>query len=102
MSNQDTSVENGSAARGTGSFGARVRTVSVLLVASFLVGAVLTLAGISPIELWEGLARGVYELAERFLDTGWSTVRTALLYIAVGAIIVVPVWAVVKLFSLRK
>ncbi|WP_306250629.1 DUF6460 domain-containing protein [Parvularcula sp. IMCC14364] len=94
--------DNGPATRGTGSFGARLRTVSVLLVASFLVGAVLTLAGISPIELWESLARGIYELAERFLDTGWSTVRTALIYIAVGAVIVVPVWAVVKLFSLRK
>lgn len=90
------------APRGTGGIGMKLRTIALLVTASFLVGAVLTLAGISPIELWEGLARGVYELAERFLDTGWATVRTALIYIGVGAIIVVPVWGVIKLFSLRR
>ncbi len=104
MANENTSgLEKGQAPEpARGGIGVTIRTVFLLLTASFLVGAVLTLAGISPLELWEGLARGVYQLAERFLETGWSTVRTALIYIAVGAIVVVPVWLVIKLFSMRR
>lgn len=104
MVNENSSGSDASPASGParGGLAARIRTVFLLLTASFLVGAVLTLAGISPLDLWEGLAKGVYQLAERFLATGWSTVRTALIYVAVGAIVVVPVWLLIKVFSFKR
>ncbi len=94
--------KGGQVATGGAGWGRHIRTIFILATASFLVGAVLTFAGISPIELWENLARGVFNLAQGFLESGWEYVRTALIYIAVGAIVVVPVWFVLRIFGSRK
>ena len=100
MTNENTTPPVGPG-RATG-WGGRLRTITLLVVASFLVGAVLTLANISPLQLWESVARGIYNLVEAFLDTGWETIKTGLVYVVAGAIIVLPIWAIVKLFSLRR
>ena len=79
-----------------------LRTVLVLTVFSFLVGAVLTILGLHPLDFWKGLGEGVKAFVEGILDLGWGAVSTVLTYIIFGAMIVVPVWGVAKLFSLRK
>lgn len=79
-----------------------LRTIMVLTVFSFLVGAVLTILGLHPLDFWKGLGEGVKAFVEGILDLGWGAVSTILTYIIFGAMIVVPIWGVAKLFSLRK
>lgn len=75
-------------------------TIIQLTVASLLVGAVLAMIGLSPIDFWTGLADTVRHFVEGILNLGWSTVSTVITYIILGAMIVIPVWGVAKLLSL--
>ncbi|HFA59429.1 MAG TPA: hypothetical protein ENJ83_01925 [Rhodospirillales bacterium] len=74
-------------------------TVLKLLIASFLVGLVLALFDVTPREVlaW---ARGLLrELASDF----WGWVNWALSYVLIGAVVVVPIWAISYLFkALRR
>ena len=79
-----------------------VRTVIKLAVASLLVGGVLAFLGVSPIGFW----RSVFESFANILSfVGDSAVEIAVnlaTYLFFGALIVVPVWAVVRLLSNRR
>lgn len=90
------------ASRRSSGLGEKLRTVFLLTFISFLVGAVLVISGISPIDLWKQIGNGIYNLFETIINTGWDTISTILLYIAVGAVVVVPIWAVIKLLKMRR
>ncbi len=73
-------------------------TVFKLLLASFLVGLVLAFFDVTPREVlaWAGnLAR---EIAADF----WGWVSWALSYVLIGAVVVVPVWAVFYFLRLLR
>jgi hypothetical protein len=68
-----------------------------LLFASMLVGALLVWLDISPFEIFANLRR----LVDYVWSLGFDAVREIGRYIAAGAIIVVPIWLILRLLSFR-
>jgi hypothetical protein len=66
-----------------------------LVFLSILVGAFLSLFGLTPPDIF----RGVKALIDRVLDLGFGAVREILRYLVYGAIIVVPIWLLLRLFG---
>lgn len=69
-----------------------------LLFASILVGALMALLGLDPQRL---VMRIVY-LFEDLIDLGWGGVERVLRWALYGAVIVVPLWLLSRLFSSRR
>ena len=68
-----------------------------LLFASMLVGALLVWLDISPFQIFDNLRR----LVDYVWSLGFDAVREIGRYVAAGAIIVVPVWLILRLMSFR-
>ena len=68
-----------------------------LLFASMLVGALLVWLDISPFEIFVNLRR----LVDYVWSLGFDAVREIGRYVAAGAIIVVPIWLILRLMSFR-
>jgi hypothetical protein len=68
-----------------------------LLFASMLVGALLVWLDISPFEIFANLRR----LVDYVWSLGFDAVREIGRYVAAGAIIVVPIWLILRLMSFR-
>ncbi len=74
-------------------------TVVKLLIASFLVGLLLALFDITPREVMAWGRELIRDIAADF----WGWVSWALSYILLGAVVVLPVWAVFYLLkALRR
>ena len=70
-------------------------TLLKLLAASLAVGLVLSFLGLTPLDILEDLSGTVRQLVE----TAINVMRWAADYILLGAVIVVPIWLLVRLFS---
>jgi hypothetical protein len=68
-----------------------------LVLLSLLVGFFLVWLDIRPMDVLLGL-RHVFE---RFWAAGFEAVREIGIYVAAGAAIVVPVWLILRLFSMK-
>lgn len=68
-----------------------------LLLLSLIVGAVMAFLGLSPL----GLFRALEAFVRSILDMGTDAVREVLGWIAAGALVVVPLWLIVRLLSRR-
>ena len=66
-----------------------------LAILSLIVGVVLAALGFSPFELIDSLRR----LVERIYDMGFAAVEKAFRYFLLGAVIVFPVWIVMRLLK---
>jgi hypothetical protein len=66
-----------------------------LIFLSLLVGAFLALFGLTPPDI----IRGVKNLIDGILDLGFGAVREVLRWLVYGAVIVVPVWLVMRLIG---
>jgi hypothetical protein len=66
-----------------------------LAILSLIVGVVLAALGFSPFEIIDSLRR----LAERIYDMGFAAVEKAFRYFLLGAVIVFPVWLVVRVLK---
>jgi hypothetical protein len=66
-----------------------------LVFLSILVGAFLALFGLTPPDLF----RGIKGLIDRIVDLGFGFVREILRYLAYGAVIVVPIFILMRLFK---
>ncbi|MFN0262429.1 DUF6460 domain-containing protein [Tepidamorphus sp. 3E244] len=64
-----------------------------LILLSVIVGLVLSVLGISPYLI----VRGFQRLAAQIYDMGFGAIRLGLDYFLIGAIIVFPVWLVMRL-----
>jgi Na+/H+-dicarboxylate symporter len=73
-------------------------TIVKLLIASLLVGLALSIVDVSPEEILRGLGGRVQRIFSVFVRTVQWAVPSALL----GAVIVVPLWAVNKLWRLLR
>ncbi len=73
-------------------------TIVKLLIASLLVGLALSIVDVSPEEILRGLGGWVQRIFSVFL----RTVQWAVPYALLGAVIVVPLWAVNKLWRLLR
>jgi hypothetical protein len=69
-----------------------------LLVVSLVVGALLMWLDIRPYEILNAIERFFY----RFWRMGFAAIREMIDYIIVGAIIVVPIWFVLRLFNMKR
>jgi len=63
-----------------------------LVIGSFVVGWLLTLFDITPLDLLEDLTGTIGHI----YSTALSAVRWGTDYILLGAVVVVPIWAIVK------
>jgi hypothetical protein len=78
--------------------GGNPMTVAVkLAVVSVIVGALLHFAGLSPVSLF----RAVERMVRGLIGSGWDAVRTVGEFALYGAMIVVPVFLLVRVFSKR-
>ena len=68
-----------------------------LALLSLLVGVVLAAFGMTPWGFFHWLRYWIEEL----IGSGWDAVRSIVGYVVSGAIIVVPVWLVMRLMSRR-
>lgn len=75
-----------------------VRVLLKLAVASFVVGMIMATFGWSPLDVLDA-AR---DLFARLWNMGFAAVDQFFGYILLGAAIVVPVWIVLRLLSLRR
>lgn len=84
------------------SYGHVARTVIGLLVACFIVGAVLTFIGVDPVDFWRGIGRRIGDAFSAIFSLGWGAFATVGSFILIGAIIVLPIWVVIRLLNWRK
>lgn len=71
-----------------------IPTIVKLALISFAVGIVLWISGIDPLDLWRNLGQTIkdaWQAVADFVDWGAK-------YAALGAIVVIPIWLVFRLF----
>ena len=66
-----------------------------LAILSLIVGVVLAALGFSPLEIIDSITR----LVERIYDLGFVAIEKAFRYFLLGAVIVFPIWLVVRLLK---
>jgi len=70
-----------------------VPTLVKLALLSFVVGLVLFLLGIDPIDLWRNFGQTIRDIWARVIDTlDWAAQ-----YAILGAIVVLPIWIIYRL-----
>ena len=70
-----------------------MQTLLKLVLLSFIAGLVFAVVGIDPITLWSDLGG---TLARVWEFTG-ETARWAIKYVALGALVVIPIWVVFRI-----
>lgn len=66
-----------------------------LIFLSILVGAFLSLFGLTPPDI----VRGIKHIIDSIVDMGFGAVREVFKYLIYGAVIVVPLWLLSRLLS---
>ena len=75
-------------------FGGSPLSVLVRLVLlSILVGVILSAIGLDPFDIWRSLER----LVRSIWNMGWDAIDWAFRYFLLGAVIVIPIWLLVRL-----
>jgi hypothetical protein len=74
------------------------RVLAQLVVVSFIVGVVLNALGVSPYDIVSGLR----DLAFRIYSMGFGTIEWAFRYFLLGAVIVFPVWLLMRLLRVGR
>ncbi len=72
------------------------RVLVRLLVLSFIVGLVLSAVGLHPLEIFDWLKR----LVDRIYEMGFEAVREGIRYLFLGALIVVPIFLIMRLIKM--
>jgi hypothetical protein len=74
-----------------------VAVIVRLALVCLLVGLLLSVFGITPRNFFETID----DLARRIYDLGFGAVEWLLEYMMLGAMLVIPVWLIVRLLNLR-
>jgi hypothetical protein len=64
-----------------------------LILLSILVGVILSAIGLDPFDIWRSIER----LFRSIWNMGWDAIDWAWRYFLLGAVIVVPIWILVRL-----
>ena len=75
-----------------------MRTVIKLLIISFVVGILLSYFNLTPYEIWVGLKNFVI----RLYDLGFEAIWKIAQYIIGGALVVVPIFLILRLIKSGK
>lgn len=78
--------------------GSPARVLAQLVVLSLIVGIVLSALGVSPFDIVNGLQR----LVERVWYAGFDTLVWAWRYFLLGAVVVFPVWLIMRLVRVNR
>jgi hypothetical protein len=70
--------------------------LSRLVILSLIVGVVLAALGFSPYDILQNLR----DLAQRIYDMGFAAIEKGFRYFLLGAVIVFPIWVVMRVFKL--
>jgi len=68
-----------------------------VILLSVLVGVILSALGLDPRDIW----RSVADLIRHVWNMGWDAVVWLWRYFLLGAVIVVPIWVVIRLSKTR-
>jgi hypothetical protein len=74
------------------------RVLIQLIAMSFIVGIVLSVLGVSPYDILKGLER----LVGRIYDMGFGTIEWIFRYFLLGAVIVIPIWLLMRLLKVGR
>jgi len=74
------------------------RVLMQLVVISFVLGIVLNALGVSPFDIVNGLR----DLALRIYSMGFGTIEWVFRYFLLGAVIVFPVWLLMRLLRVGR
>lgn len=74
------------------------RTIVKLIVVSLIVGFVMAVFGLDPIDLLQGIKYFILDL----WHTGFAALGRVGDYLLIGATIVIPVFIILRLFASRK
>ncbi len=66
-----------------------------LVLVSILVGVILSALGLDPFDIWNSIRR----LIRTLWDMGFDAVRYVWRYFLLGAVIVIPIWIIVRLIN---
>ncbi len=73
--------------------------IAIQLVAmSFIVGIILSVLGVSPYDIVSGLER----LILRIYNMGFDTVEWVFRYFLLGAVVVVPIWLIMRFLRMGR
>jgi hypothetical protein len=75
--------------------GSPLAVLGRLILVSILVGVVLTALGLDPFDIWHSIER----LMRTIWNMGWDAVEWLWRYFLLGAVIVIPIWIVVRLVN---
>jgi hypothetical protein len=78
--------------------GSPVRVLAQLVILSFIVGIVLAAFDMSPFDLVSSIGR----LIRRIYDSGFETLAWVWRYFLLGAVVVFPIWLVLRLLRLGR
>lgn len=78
--------------------GSPLGVVLRLALISIVVGIVMSALGISP----QNFVYRVRQLIQRIYDLGFDSIEWLLQYLMLGALVVVPIWLISRLFSLGR
>ena len=77
-------------------FGGPPLSVAVrIILLSVLVGVILSALGLDPRDIWRSLER----IVRSIWDMGWDAVVWLWRYFLLGAVIVIPIWLLSRLFG---
>jgi hypothetical protein len=75
--------------------GSPLAVVGRLVLVSILVGVVLTALGLDPFDI----VRSIERLIRQMWNMGFDAIRWLWRYFLLGAVIVIPVWVIVRLIN---
>ena len=75
-----------------------LRVLLKLVVVSFLVGMIMSAFNLSPVDVVHGLRNVILDL----WDTGFETIGRFFSHLVIGAVVVVPIYVVLRLISYRR
>ena len=80
-------------------FGGNPITVGLrLMIISLIVGVILSALGLTPLTLIDGL----FDIIGRIWAMGFDAIDHILGYLLIGAVIVVPVWLIMRVAAMGK
>lgn len=74
------------------------RTIIKLVVVSLLVGAVMSVFGVAPLDVWFG----VRDFLISVWESGWAALGRFGDWLVLGASVVIPVFILIRLLSYRQ
>jgi len=75
-----------------------VAVIVRLVILSIIVGIVLSALNIRPTEIIYHIRR----LFQRLYDLGFASIESVAEYFLIGAVIVIPIWLIARLFGLMR